>query len=124
MTPEGKVKDGIKKAFKALGCWYYCPVQNGMGVVGIPDFIACAPVKITPEMVGKTFGLFMGVEAKAPGKEKNTTPNQVRRLTEISEAKGLAIVTSNADDIKQAIGAARVFGNVDPWYIPSLSKET
>jgi hypothetical protein len=68
------------------GVWYFMPMQNGFGVVGIPDFICCID------------GLFFTVETKAPGKRDNTTPNQQRVMREILEHGGYAIV---ADDAKQ-----------------------
>ena len=70
MSKEGTepwVKEGIAAALKGLGAWYYMPVQTGMGVGGIHDFIACLPVVITQEMVGKRVGLFVSVEAKELG---------------------------------------------------------
>lgn len=86
MTPEGRVKDAVKKVLKKHGIWYFMPMQNGFGVVGIPDFICCID------------GLFFTVETKAPGKRENTTPNQQRVMREILEHGGYAIV---ADDAKQ-----------------------
>jgi hypothetical protein len=62
------------------------PIQNGMGVVGIPDFICC------------WHGRFISIETKAPGKRNNTTPNQEQRMAEIREAGG---VTWVVDDVKQ-----------------------
>lgn len=71
-TPEGKVKDLIKKvladnniynakdagAFPASAHgWYYMPVQSSFGVSGIPDFL------------GNYRGFFWAIEAKAPGKK-------------------------------------------------------
>lgn len=43
MTPEGKVKDDLKKYLDSLGpdCWYYMPVPMGYGKRGVPDFIIC-----------------------------------------------------------------------------------
>ena len=95
MTPEGKVKEKIKAYLKEVGAWYYMPVQNGMGVVGIPDLVCCYK------------GYFVGIETKAPKKKpttkaqrwKKATANQQRRLTEIRDAGGYAIV---ADDLQQA----------------------
>lgn len=86
MTPEGKVKDAVKKVLKKHGVWFFMPMQNGFGVVGIPDFICCIDSQ------------FFAVETKAPGKRDNTTPNQQRVMREISEHGGFAIV---ADDAKQ-----------------------
>ena len=85
-TPEGKVKAGIKKLLKARGIWFYMPVQNGMGVVGIPDFICCWS------------GRFLAIEAKAPGKRGNVSANQEARIAEIAQAAGLTLV---ADDVAQ-----------------------
>lgn len=86
MTPEGRIKDAVKKVMRKHGVWYFMPMQNGFGVVGIPDFICCID------------GLFFTVETKAPGKRENTTPNQQRVMREILEHGGYAIV---ADDAKQ-----------------------
>lgn len=85
-TPEGRVKDAVKRRLKELGVWWYCPVQNGMGVVGIPDFICCAD------------GRFVAIETKAPGKRSNTSANQDARIREIRGANGIAVVI---DDVSQ-----------------------
>lgn len=103
MTPEGKVKAKVKELLKSKGCYYYMPVQNGMGVVGIPDIISCVPVQITPEMVGKTIGCFVGIETKAPGKIKNTTANQKRNLNEIYHAFGTSIVADNIELVEEKL---------------------
>ncbi len=96
MTPEGKVKASIKAVLKDLGAWFYMPIQNGMGVTGIPDFIACYN------------GRFVGIEAKAPGKSANTTANQRRQLNDIEAAEGIALVVATTDKeaIKQMIVTA------------------
>lgn len=99
-TPEGKVKAACRKKFIEAGYWYYFPVQNGFGRVGIPDVIGCKPVTITQEMVGKTFGLFFAVETKAPGKLKNTTPNQRKAIEEINAHFGHAEVVDDADSME------------------------
>lgn len=85
-TPEGKVKEAVKRRLKDAGIWWYCPVQNGMGVVGIPDFICCWN------------GRLLAIETKAPGKRANTSPNQDRRIAEIKAAGGIAVVI---DDVRQ-----------------------
>jgi len=107
-TPEGRVKADVKKWLFNQGFvqvaskvkdrpdhvrgWYYMPVQNGMGVTGIPDFICCWN------------GRFLGIETKAPGKRNTSTPNQLARAEEIQAAKGWACViddVSQLDDIFQ-----------------------
>lgn len=87
-TPEGKVKAKIKLYLKTLpDCWFYMPVQNGMGVVGIPDIIAVIK------------GRFVAIETKAPGKESNVTPNQRATLDNILSANGLALVASDVPTV-------------------------
>lgn len=85
-TPEGKVKAAVKKFLKGKGAWYYCPMSNGMGRVGAPDFIVCWE------------GRFYAIETKAPGKRNNTTPNQDKEIVGIRLAGGLAVVI---DDVSQ-----------------------
>ena len=88
-TPEGRVKDKVKKLLKEYGIWYYMPVQNGMGVVGIPDLICCWE------------GRMLAIETKAPGKLNNVTPNQQKRLAEIKRAGGHALVIDDVDVLKE-----------------------
>lgn len=101
MTPEGTVKDAIKKLLHKMGFiragqradlrpvpvkgWYYMPLQNGMGVHGIPDFIACWN------------GRFLSIEAKAPGKEP--TGNQTDRGEEIQLAQGIWLVVEDVNTL-------------------------
>lgn len=66
--PEEETKKAVKKVLKELSPLVYqiMPATGYGGSVGIPDHVACMPVTITPEMVGKTFGAFIGVESKTP----------------------------------------------------------
>ena len=77
-TPEGKVKDKIKKILKAHGIYYAMPMGTGFGNAGVPDFLICVK------------GRFIAVEAKA-GKGK-TTALQEKNIREIQEAGGDAFV--------------------------------
>lgn len=88
MTPEGRVKEAVKRVLKASGIWFFMPMQNGFGVVGIPDFICCWN------------GRFLAIETKAPGKRNDTTANQDRRLQEIRDHNGYSLVV---DDPQQLI---------------------
>lgn len=115
-TPEGKVKQGVKKVLAKHDAFYYFPVQNGMGRVGIPDLIVCLPTRITPDMVGKTVGLFVGIETKAPGKDKNTTANQKAVLKEIADAQGSAFVTSDPEQADVFINAIK--GGTQVYRVP------
>lgn len=97
MTPEGRVKDQVTKWLKARLFWHFKPVSNGMGAHGIPDFVCCAPVVITPDMVGQTLGLFVGIETKAPGKTGSVSALQKHQIEAIRAAGGVAVV---ADDVE------------------------
>lgn len=72
MTPEGKVKEKIKRLLKHYGAWYYMPVSIGMGQHGIPDFVCCYN--------GKLFG----IEAKAEGKKPTVLQMKQKSLIEAS----------------------------------------
>jgi len=93
MTPEGKVKKKVKEYLVSIGAWYYMPVSNGMGRSGCPDILVCYK------------GRFMAFETKAPGKLKNTTPNQDREIEGINKAGGMAIVVDDVEQVKEAINA-------------------
>lgn len=99
-TPEGRVKDQIRKVLQKNNAWYFMPVQNGMGKAGIPDFIVCY------------HGRLVGVEAKAPSGA--ATANQLRIGEEIKEHGGEYIIArsgeevqkyfdSRGDDLKEAV---------------------
>lgn len=108
MTPEGRVKQGMKnwllvhniipaaKAFDALATgqvvdgWYYMPVQGMYSVKGIPDFIVCFK------------GRFYGLEAKASDGE--TTPNQETQLRVIGMAGGVTAVVTDASQLPAIFG--------------------
>ena len=104
MTPEGKVKNDVKKYLTSIGVWFagkpeplvvtgwmYMPVSNGMGVSGIPDFC----------------GVLMGrptyIETKAP--KKTPTENQLLRHKEIRTAGGVVLVVDSVDELKMGLKA-------------------
>ena len=89
VTPEGRVKRDVKKYLSSLPlCWFYMPVQNGMGITGIPDILACIN------------GRFVGIETKAPGKLNTVTVNQAMQLDNIRKAAGFSIVVDSVHDLK------------------------
>lgn len=104
MTPEGRVKEAIKKHLTSRGVWFagkpppavvtgwmYMPVSNGMGVSGIPDFC----------------GVLMGrptyIEAKAPG--GTPTENQKTRHREIQSAGGVVLVVASVEELIMGLKA-------------------
>ena len=83
-TPEGKVKKKLIDFLKSLGddCFYYMPVQNGMGQSGIPDIMAIIK------------GVPFAFECKATPKQ-HPTVLQAYALDRIHRACGLAWVVDN-----------------------------
>jgi len=77
-TPEGKVKDAVKKLLKTYNLWYFMPATFGMGTSGIPDIVGILPD-----------GVLIGIETKA-GKNK-PTELQTRQLAAINAAGGVGI---------------------------------
>ena len=75
-TPEGKVKDKIKKILKAHNIYFAMPMGTGYGNAGVPDFLCC--------MNGK----FLAVEAKANGGQ--VTKLQEKNLHDIEASGGMA----------------------------------
>jgi hypothetical protein len=86
MTPEGRVKNEVKRQLKILGAYQFWPVQTGMGAAAV-DCLACLA------------GWFLGIETKAPGKKP--TPLQQITLTKIADAGGLALVIDSVAMAKQ-----------------------
>jgi hypothetical protein len=103
ITTENDVKAIVKRWFDHWSAWSYAPIQNGMGVHGIPDRVGCVPIVVTQEMVGKKIGLFIAVEAKKPGRrgEENAgaTGLQVSQLRGILTADGAAAMVDGEEDM-------------------------
>ena len=83
-TPEGEIKDQVRKVLDEMGAYYFFPAANGYGRTGIPDVIAC---------IG---GHFIGIECKAGSKQP--TALQQRELDNIEKARGTGVLV-NADNI-------------------------
>lgn len=79
MTPEGRVKDAVKRRLRELGAYWFCPVQGGFGAPGL-DFMQ-VQVPGCPAFV---------IETKAPGKE--LTVRQARTVASIRAAGGTVFV--------------------------------
>lgn len=103
LVTENDVKDLVKRWFDVRNAWSYAPIQTGMGVHGIHDRIGCVPVTITPNMVGRKIGVFVSIEAKAPGRRgeerRGMSPHQARHLKEIVAASGASIVCDGQEDL-------------------------
>lgn len=86
MTPEGAVKQKVRKILDAHGVYYFFPATHGYGRSGVVDVVCCH------------MGRFLGIECKA-GKGK-TTALQDRELRKIKEAGGMALVI-NEENINE-----------------------
>ena len=87
MTPEAKVKKKVYKILKEKNAYYFSPIMNGFGKMGVPDVIACYR------------GVFIGIECKA-GKNRPTELQQ-KNLDDISKSGGYALVINenNIDEL-------------------------
>ena len=83
-TPEGRVKDKVRKVLSAYpSMWKHWPVSMGMGRKTV-DFLGCYR------------GRFFAIETKAPGKKP--TLLQTAELQRVGEAMGKTFVISSTDD--------------------------
>ena len=85
-TPEGAVKAKIKAWLESRGIWFSMPMGTGFGNSGVPDFLC------------SWGGRFLAIEAKAPGKRRNTTVMQDNQIMGIHKSGGIAVVV---DDVSQ-----------------------
>jgi hypothetical protein len=105
-TPEGKVKKKLIDFLKSLGsdCFFYMPVQNGMGQTGIPDVMAIIN------------GVPFAFECKATPKQ-HPTVLQAYALDRIQKARGYAWVVDN-ESVEFATQA------IAEWYENFLSYDS
>jgi hypothetical protein len=85
-TPEGKVKDAVKKHLDSIGAYYFMPVQTGYGETTV-DFLVCHR------------GMFIAIETKAPGK-LTPTARQARSMAKVRKAGGFAICVNDVEQLK------------------------
>lgn len=85
MTPEGKVKAKVSALLKQYGCYYFMPVQMGLGAAGL-DYHCYKTVS--------NVAIAFFVETKAFGKEP--TPRQQLSMDE-HEARGARCFVVDSD---------------------------
>lgn len=104
---EKVVKLKIKKMILDLwpDAWHLMVVPTGFGQGGVPDHLACVPVEITPAMVGSTYGMLVGVEAKT--KRGKPTALQLNQLAKITQAGGFAALTYGSEQVPELEQALR-----------------
>lgn len=100
MTPEGRVKNEVKKILKkyepyVFGNW---PVQNGMGTPML-DYVGCCA------------GKYFSIETKAFGRK--LTPRQHATMQAIHNAGGMTFVIEGEDDL--------ALGKLDWWLLETSS---
>lgn len=83
LTPEAKVKQGVRKVLKELGAYHVMPVTGGYGAQGAPDFLVCYK------------GRFIGIETKAG--TNMPTKLQDMNLQHIKNCGGIALVVREQD---------------------------
>lgn len=85
ITPEGKVKDEVKRVLNFHCAYWFMPRGSTFGTAGVPDFIGCIN------------GRFFAVEAKsAIGK---LTAMQKLQLAKIEEKGGKVFVVRDSDTL-------------------------
>lgn len=84
-TPEGKVKDKVKKVLEMFEVYWHCPVQNGLGAPSL-DFVCCYS------------GRYFAIETKADGKKP--TPRQEITIGRIEKAGGKVFVIDGVEGCK------------------------
>lgn len=95
-TPEGKVKNQVKKILDSLGAYYFMPATGGFGRSGVPDIVGCLN------------GVFFAIECKS-GKNIPTAL-QERELKNISKAGGHAWVINeeNIESLKPLLSQVQL----------------
>jgi len=83
MTPEGKVKDKIKKHLKSKDIYFVMPATGGYGSSGAPDILVCHE------------GKFYGIECKSG--DNQPTALQRDNLNRIEASGGFAFVINESN---------------------------
>lgn len=115
MTPEQKATQGVRLAASSLGLRLFrnnngaCKDETGRVIrfglgneskrindqIKFGDYIGITPIKITPEMVGKTIGVFTNLEIKPQGALQSTIRKAEKSGSrEAAQAKAINLVRS------------------------------
>lgn len=89
--PESRLSRNIQGELRLRG--WFCNKNHGseFTMAGLPDITVCAE------------GLYVGLEVKMPGKEKNLSPRQEYVHEKIVEAKGRVFVVSSVDEAVRVV---------------------
>ena len=77
------------------------PIRYGLGNPGGSDLIGWTPVKITPDMVGKTYAIFTALEVKTD--KGRPTKEQVAFIEAVKRAGGIAEIVRSEDDAEKTV---------------------
>ena len=117
LPDENWVKKYVKAYLDKLGAYHFPTQNNGMGVSGIPDRICVLN------------GLFIGIEAKRPGRrgqaDRGCSALQVKSLRGIADKGGFAWVVDSDEDMDEldaqldnffsGLGATKCNLDMDYW---------
>lgn len=90
-TPEGVVKDLIKKWATKNNIWLFMPIPSAFGAsTGCSDFLGML-----------NDGSFIAVEAKKFGAKSKVTANQQKFIDNVNERGGVGVVVSCQEDLDE-----------------------
>ena len=92
------------------GIFHYVAAAGPYAQHGIPDIVAV--------WNGRAFY----IEVKAPGKRRNTTPNQDRMLKLIASAGGIACVVDDDNQLSEILNAGSLQPSSDPFAFKGTPK--
>jgi hypothetical protein len=93
--PESKLSREIMAALRARGIWCFKVHGGPFTMAGVPDIIACVPVRCCESPVA--VGIFVGFETKTPTGD-DPSPIQVRVHEKIRAACGQVYVPRSVSD--------------------------
>lgn len=106
--PESKLSRAIMAALRNRGIWCFKVHGGPMTMAGVPDIIACVPVRCCESPV--TVGIFVGFETKTPT-GGDPSPIQKRQHDLIGAACGHVCVPRSVED---AVAFIESLGYTDP----------
>ena len=101
---ESALSRAIMRGLRARGVFCFKIHGGPFMMAGLPDIIACVPIRIGSRQHGVegTAGIFVGFETKTP-QGKDPTPIQRQVHTNIRSANGVVFVVRSVDDAVRAI---------------------
>jgi hypothetical protein len=100
--PESKLSRAIMSALRARGAWCFKVHGGPFTMAGVPDIIACVPVRLADDHPRETVGLFVGFETKTPTGD-DPSPIQQHQHDKIRAACGVVIVPRSVQDAVDAL---------------------